>query len=231
MKRALAIRHAPDEGVAGLRAPIEAAGYRLERVDVRDAAFATMDLAAPDLLILMGGPMGVYERAEHPWIDGEVARLAGRIARGLPTLGVCLGAQMIAQAMGAKVVVGAVREVGFAPVALTQAGARSPLRHLAGVPVLHWHGDTFALPEGVDLLASTMGCAHQAFARGRALLALQFHPEMGEDARFEGWLDGSEDYAAGAGISIARLRADHARFGPAAVAAGRAMMAEWLAGL
>lgn len=175
--------------------------------------------------------MGVYERDAHRWIDCEIDRLASRVSLGLPTLGVCLGAQMIAQAMGADVYVAPVREVGFAPVTLNAAGAQSPLRHVADVPVLHWHGDTFPLPEGVELLASTPGCAHQAFRRGPELLALQFHAEMGEDPRFEEWLDGADDYVAGAGTDLPSLRAAHDHHGPRAVAAGRAMIAEWLTGL
>lgn len=230
-KRALIVRHVPFEGIAGFRAPIEAAGYSLDRIDVTDPEFAGADFNAPDLLILMGGPMGVYERAAHPWIDCEIDRLAQRVDRGLPTLGVCLGAQMIAAAMGADVHAGPVKEVGFAPVDLHDAAAETPLRHVADVPVLHWHGDTFPLPAGVELLASTAAYRHQAFRRGPEILALQFHAEMGEDPRFDHWLDGSDDYVGQAGLTIPQLRAQHDRHGRDAVAAGRAMIAEWLEGL
>lgn len=231
MKKGLIIRHTPYEGIAGFRQPVEDAGYSLDRIDVTDPEFARVNFNTPDLLILMGGPMGVYERDANPWIDCEIDRLASRISLGLPTIGVCLGAQMIAAAMGAKVYSGPVKEVGFAPVALNAAGTESPLRHLAGVPMLHWHGDTFPLPEGVELLASTGSYAHQAFRRGPELLALQFHAEMGEDPRFEAWLDGAEDYVGQAGLTIDVLRAQHDQHGPGAVAAGRAMIAEWLRGL
>ncbi|MEG3182233.1 glutamine amidotransferase [Sphingomonas sp. LT1P40] len=231
MKTGLIIRHTPYEGIAGFREPVEAAGYALDRIDVTDPDFHRVNFNTPDLLILMGGPMGVYERREHPWIDCEIDRLASRISLGLPTLGVCLGAQMIAQAMGAKVYPGPVKEVGFSPIELNAAGADSPLRHVAEVPVLHWHGDTFPLPEGVELLASSGKYDHQAFRRGPELLALQFHAEMGEDARFEEWLDGADDYVEQGGLTVAELRAEHDRHGAAAVAAGRAMVAEWLTGL
>ena len=222
MYTGLIIRHVPYEGIAAYREPIEAAGYVLDRVDVGDHGFANIDFLSPDLLILMGGPMGVYERAAHPWIDCEIVRLAERIACGLPTLGVCFGAQMLAAAMGAEVVRGPSLEIGFGPVTLNAAGADSPLRHVADVPVLHWHGDTFGLPEGVELLASTAAYPHQAFRRGRNLLALQFHAEMGEDPRFEAWLDGADESAREG------LRAEHDALGPAAAAAGRAMIREWL---
>jgi len=230
MKRALIIRHVPYEGVAGFRQPIEQAGFAIDRVDVTDPAFPQTDFLSPDLVVMMGGPMGVYEQAANPWIACEIARLAGRLRRGLPTLGVCLGSQMIAAALGARVYPGPVKEVGFAPVALTAAGAASPLRHIAAVPVLHWHGDTFDQPEGTEILATTQHYI-QAYARGSEVLALQCHPEMGLDPRFDAWLEGSDDYLAEAGTDAERLRAEHDRLGATTTAAGRAMIAEWLEAL
>ncbi len=230
MKRAVIVRHTPFEGAAGFRLPIEQAGYEFHRINISDPDFPAFEWVEPDLLVVMGGPMGVYERQEHPWIDGEVTGLALRIAAGLPTLGVCLGSQMIAAALGARVYPGPLKEVGFAPVQLSEAGLKSPLRHLAGVPVLHWHGDTFDLPDGAELLAATHDYTNQAFRVGDRLLALQFHPEMGEDPRFADWLE-DEDYVRAAGTDPLILRAEHDRLGPAAVAAGRAMLAEWLAQL
>jgi GMP synthase (glutamine-hydrolysing) len=228
MKRALIVRHTPFEGAAGFRLPIEQAGYEFTRIDVFDPGFATLDWLAPDLLVVMGGPMGVYERAAHPWIDGELAGLAARLSQGLPTIGICLGSQMIAAAMGANVYPGPVREVGFAPVSILAPA--SPLRHVTGVPVLHWHGDTFDLPEGVERLAESEAYPNQAFRIDNWLLALQFHPEMGEDPRIEHWLE-DIDYIASAGTDAATVRADHAQLGSAAVAAGRALLGEWLAGI
>jgi GMP synthase (glutamine-hydrolysing) len=230
MKHALIVRHTPFEGAAGFRLPIEQAGYQFNRINVSDPDFGSLDWLEPDLVVVMGGPMGVYERDAYPWIDGEVTGLAFRIAAGRATLGVCLGSQMIAAALGARVYPGPVKEVGFAPVRLLDAGHRSPLRHLADVPLLHWHGDTFDLPEGAERLAETDPYANQAFRIGDSLLALQFHPEMGEDPRFAEWLE-DEDYIRAAGTDPAALKADHDRHGSAAVAAGRAMLTEWLAQL
>ncbi len=231
MRSALVIRHTPYEGIAGFREPVEAAGFVIDRVDVTDPGFAAMDLVAPDLVVMMGGPMGVYETEAYPWIACEIERLSHRLAADRPTLGVCLGAQMMAAALGATVYPGPSKEVGFAPIALNEAGAASPLRHIAGVPVLHWHGDTFDLPPGTELLASTEQYRHQAFRRGANLFGLQCHPEMGIDPRFEAWLDGSDDYLALAGTDAARMRRDHDRLGSAATAAGRRLIAEWLDGL
>lgn len=229
-RRALVIRHTPWEDIAGFGAPIEAAGYRLEPVDVDDPAFATLDFDPFDLVIPLGGPMGVYQRERYPWIDGEIARLSRRIAADAPVLGVCFGAQMVAAAMGKEVYRGPTREVGFAPVTLTDAGRASPLRHIDGIPILHWHGDSFDLPEGATLLASTPAYAQQAFVHGNTL-ALQCHAEMGLDPSFEQWLDGSDNYLAKACTDAATLRRDYAALGPACVAAGQALIAEWLTGL
>lgn len=228
-KTGLIIRHVPHEGIAGFRAPIEAAGYALTRIDVTDEGFGAIDLGEPDLLIMMGGPMGVYEQDAHPWIACQIRRLAKRIAADRPTLGVCLGAQMMAAAMGARVYPGPAKEVGFH--ALSHVDAGSPLRHLARIPLLHWHGDTFDLPEGAELLASTPAYPHQAFRRGANILALQFHAEMGVDPRFGAWVEQWPCALAEVGSSADAIHADHAAHGPGAVAAGRRMIAEWLDGL
>jgi GMP synthase (glutamine-hydrolysing) len=225
-RRALIIRHVPHEGVAGYRAPIEAAGYEIGRIDVTDSAFAALDLCEPDLLIMMGGPMGVYEREQYPWISCQLRRLSKRLEADRPTLGVCFGAQMMAAALGAEVYAGPRKEVGFHPV--TVHDDTSPLRHLTGVPVLHWHGDTFKLPENVELLASSHVYNHQAFRRGRNLLALQFHAEMGLDPRFDAWIEQWPESVVEAGGTEADLRDAHARHGPGAVSAGQAMIREWL---
>ena len=230
-KTALIIRHVPYEGVAAYRAPIEAAGYHVDRIDVSDAGFSDLDLTAPDLLIMMGGPMGVYEQEAYPWISCQLRRLAKRLEADRPTLGVCLGSQMVAAALGARVYPGAVKEVGFHPVAVRDAALAGPLRHIVDVPVLHWHGDTFTLPDDVELLASTPHYEHQAFRRGNTILALQFHAEMGLDPRFDAWIEGGLDTIAEAGTSEAELRAAHDALGPGAVSAGQKMIAEWLEGL
>jgi GMP synthase (glutamine-hydrolysing) len=227
-KRGLIIRHVPHEGLAGFRAPIEAAGYELDRIDVCGPEFVTADFLSPDLLILMGGPMGVYERYAYPWIDHEVERLAERLDHGLPTLGVCLGAQLVATALGSEVYAGPIKEVGFGSLTLTGAGASSPVAHLADVPVLHWHGDTFDLPAGTELLASTPSYPNQAFRRGRELLALQCHAEMGTDPRIDAWIAESTDYLSQAQVCPRAIRSEYDTIGPISERAGQRMICAWL---
>lgn len=228
-KKALIIRHVPHEGIAGYRQPIEAAGYILDRIDVLDPAFSQVDLRQPDLLIMMGGPMGVYEQTQYPWIGCQLKRLAQRLDYGAPTLGVCFGAQMMAAALGARVYAGPVKEVGFRTLTHIENG--TPLEHLRNVPILHWHGDSFDRPDNVELLASSDAYDHQAFRRGKNILALQFHAEMGMDPRFDEWLRQWPEAPAEAGLSIEQMQADHAALGPQAVAAGRRMIADWIAGV
>jgi GMP synthase (glutamine-hydrolysing) len=227
VKRALIIRHVPVEGIAGFREPVERAGYEIDRIDVSDARFPSLDLREPDLLIMMGGPMSVYEHEQFPWIKCQQRRLAQRLELDRPTLGVCFGAQLMAAALGAEVYRGPRKEVGFHALDISHP----VLKHLKGIPVLHWHGDTFDLPAGCERLASTPLYVQQGFRRGPNILALQFHAEMGLDERFHVWTSAWPDDVAAGGMTAERLRADHERLGPQAVAAGRAMIADWLAGL
>jgi GMP synthase (glutamine-hydrolysing) len=229
-RRALIIRHVPHEGIAGFRDPIERAGYEVDRIDVADPLFPSLDLCEPDLLIMMGGPMGVYEQELYPWIACQLRRLERRLDAGRPTLGVCFGAQMIAQALGGSVYAGPTKEVGFHPVEVREV-ADNPLRHIAGTSVLHWHGDTFTLPADVELLGSSHVYDNQAFRRGGNILALQFHAEMGLDPRFGAWIEAWPEAVTEAGGTEQELRAAHDALGPAAVAAGQAMIAEWMEGL
>jgi GMP synthase (glutamine-hydrolysing) len=231
MPTALVIQHEDYEALAGFEQPLRKRGYAIETISVRDPNYATMCFLDPDLLIIMGGPMGVYEQDAHPWMNHEIIRVAERIMADRPTLGVCLGSQVMAAAMGGAVYKGPHNEVGFRPIAVTDKGRASPVAALGDLPVLHWHGDTFDLPAGVTLLASSDLYRNQAFARGPNILALQFHPEMGEDASFDTWCEKGDPFIAVAGTDVDALHREHEQHGPAAVAAGRAMLDQWLAGL
>jgi len=136
-----------------------------------------------DALLIMGGYMNVDEEAEFPWLKEEKTFISQSIAAGKKLLGICLGAQLIAAAMGARVYKGKEKEIGFLPLQFPVGKKRDPLLdHFADEYLLfHWHGDSFDLPADAQLLASTTACKHQAFTVGNNVLALQFHPEMNED--------------------------------------------------
>ena len=136
-----------------------------------------------DCLVVMGGPMGVADEARYPWLTEEKKFLREVLDRGIPVIGICLGAQLIADALGARVYQNRHREIGWFPVKLTGQGASHPW--LWDLPetftCFHWHGDTFDLPSEATLLASSQACPHQAFAHGDNTLALQFHLDTTPD--------------------------------------------------
>lgn len=231
MKTALAIRHVYFEDLGTFETVLAEAGWRLRYHDVGVEDLSALDPLEHDLLVVLGGPIGVYETDAYPFLVEEKRLLATRLAADKPTFGICLGAQLIAAALGATVAPTGVKEIGFAELLLTEAGRSGPLRHLAGVSVLHWHGDAFAIPDGAVLLASTEACANQAFARGPNVMGLQFHPEADASRGLERWLIGHAAELAAAGIDPRGVRADAARIGPLLAAAARAMFAEWLQGL
>jgi GMP synthase-like glutamine amidotransferase len=129
---------------------------------------------AIDLLIILGGPMGIYDHEEHPWLIDEKAFIKQSILSGKPILGICLGAQLLADALGARVYPGPQKEIGWFPIQLTDTGKD----WLPGLEtVFHWHGDTFTLPQGAQRLASSRITPNQAFLYNHNILALQFHIE------------------------------------------------------
>ena len=173
----LALRHVAFEDL-GLLAPwLERRGHAIRYAEAPTDDVARIDPLAPDLLVVLGGPIGAYEEAQYPFLVPELRLLERRLAAGRPTLGLCLGAQLMARALGARVYPGKAKEIGWSALSLAPAGRESCLRHLEATPVLHWHGDTFDLPERAVRLASTALTENQAFAWGDAALALQFHAE------------------------------------------------------
>lgn len=225
--KCLAVRHLAFEDLGVFEDVLVERGFEVSYLDAGVQPIEAATLAAPDLLVVLGGPIGVYDVPAYPWLQAEIDAVRERVLHKRPTLGICLGAQIIATALGARVYSGKAKEIGWLPVTLSGAGQASPLRHLGNHPTLHWHGDTFDLPEGARLLASTAITPHQAFDWGPSVLALQFHPEF-EAARVEAWLVGHTMELGQAGVNIPALRAATAVHGPAQAAAGRAMLSDWL---
>jgi GMP synthase (glutamine-hydrolysing) len=229
-KRALVIRHVHFEDLGTFGPVLEAHGYKIVYVDAGIADLSAIGSARIDLLVVLGGPIGAYEEDHYPFLTGELALIEKRLKADLPILGICLGAQLMARALGAEVRPGPAKEIGWGPVTVTEAGLAGPLRHLGSEPVLHWHGDAFTLPDGAERLAATEICPNQAFSMGPNVLAIQFHPEAGGEG-FERWLIGHAVEIAAARLSPDILRRESQSYGPAAAERGRLMIAEWLAGL
>ena len=229
MPNIIALRHIAFEDVGTLDHLLKRRGAEIEYVDAGVDDLLSVEAAAPDLLIVLGGPIGVYETDRYPFLNDEIALIEQRLASGRPMLGICLGAQLIARAAGARVYPGPAKEIGFAPVELTATGLSSPLQALekSAFHVLHWHGDTFDLPAGASRLASTAITQNQAFSLGPEVLALQFHIET-EPAKFERWLIANNVEIAAAGLEVGELRRQNIQHGPAVAAAGQVAMKIWL---
>jgi GMP synthase (glutamine-hydrolysing) len=172
------LQHVPFEGTASIGDWIGARGHQLTTTHLYRGEVLP-PLEAVDWIIVMGGPMNVYEERLYPWLRAEKHFLAGALAAGKTLLGVCLGAQLLADVLGGKVYPNAEKEIGWLPISIRPGTGTE--RFFPGAPreltVFHWHGDTFDLPPEADWLASSEGCAHQAFAFGERVVGLQFHIE------------------------------------------------------
>jgi GMP synthase (glutamine-hydrolysing) len=228
-KTVIAIRHVHFEDLGAFDDVLRRHGYAVRYCDACIDDIGGVDPLAPDLTVVLGGPISAYQELTYPFLGQELALLERRLTAARPTLGICLGAQLMARALGARVYPAAEKELGWDGVQLTEAGRNGPLRHFAGAPVLHWHGDTFDLPKGAELLASTEICPNQAFSFGRQALACQFHPEITASG-FERWLVGHAVELAVPGVSPAVLRQDTGRLAPNSAWRGAACLSEWLVG-
>ena len=181
--RFLSIEHVPQEGVGTISKYIQQVGGKL----VRHKQYQDPPLPASrddyDVLVAMGGPMGVHDGDRHPWLDDELRFIREAIDQGKHVLGICLGAQMIAKALGAEVRKNACPEIGWFPVNfegefLDTRPGRGLEREM---DVLHWHGDMFDIPSDAVRVARSEACANQGFLYEGRVLGLQFHLEMGAE--------------------------------------------------
>lgn len=229
-KSAIVIRHVHFEDLGTLEPVLRERGYQVRYADPALGELASLDTVAPDLLVVLGGPIGAFDDDAYPFLAGELELVRRQLAVARPLLGICLGAQLIARALGARVAPMGVKEIGFAPLALTDAGQASALAAIEATPVLHWHGDQFDIPPGATRLAATATCANQAFAVGAAVLGLQFHLEA-DASRIERWLVGHASELAQAGIDPRQLREQARLAGTRLAAAAAAVMHAWLDGI
>jgi GMP synthase (glutamine-hydrolysing) len=231
MRTALAITHVAFEDLGSLGIELTHAGFNIELIDACTTDMHAIDALDPDLIVTLGGPVGVYEHDAYPFIEVEIELLRSRLAAKRPTLGICLGAQLMAAALGARVYPGLHgKELGWAPVDAASANCNPPwfgVLLTPGLRVLHWHGDTFDIPDGATRLAGTARYPNQAFAVGNYALALQFHPEVTVRG-LERWYVGHAKELAEAGVSVPKLRAEACTFGLELETKATQLWRQWL---
>lgn len=224
-KTIYAIQHLAFEDLGSLEDIFYDLGYRVRYfeagVDDLSKAFNHEGLT-----IILGGPIGVYETEDYPFLNDEITLLKARLSKNLPTIGICLGAQLIAHALGARVYTGHQKEIGWSVLDIRYA-TKNILLPLTDTPVLHWHGDTFDLPQNAVLLASSDIYSNQAFQYGEKILALQFHLEVAADS-LEKWLIGHTGELRKAKINIPALRADNQNYAATLETAAEVMIKDFL---
>jgi GMP synthase-like glutamine amidotransferase len=174
--RAHYFQHVPFEGLGSIEPWLVENGYKLTHTRF----FESMDLPNHkmiDLLVVMGGPMSVNDEDKFPWLVAEKHFVREAIEFGIPVLGICLGAQIIANAMGAKVFRNPLKEIGWFPIHTVSSNSHSAFIFPESETVFHWHGETFDLPPGAIQIAMSEGCENQAFQLGKSVIGLQFHLE------------------------------------------------------
>lgn len=208
-KTIYAIQHVSFEDLGSLEEIFYQLGYRVRYFEA-GIDDLTKAFEYEGLTIILGGPISVYEVNDYPFLQQEIDLLKVRLGKNLPTIGICLGAQLIAQALGARVYAGHSKEIGWSELEIRYA-TNNILTPLEKTPVLHWHGDTFDLPLQATLLASSNIYSNQAFQIGKNILALQFHLEVASQS-LEKWLIGHSFELRKANIDIAKLRNDNQKY-------------------
>lgn len=172
------LQHVPFEGLGSIEQWVRRGGHNLgaTRLYCDDPL---PDIHAVDLLVVMGGPMNIYEETEYPWLANEKRFIERAITTGQRVLGICLGAQLVADVLGARVYANADKEIGWFPVEKTEVVSGDDLFETfpQQIDVFHWHGDTFDIPSGAVHAACSAGCANQAFIYDERVVGLQFHLE------------------------------------------------------
>lgn len=230
MRDCVAIRHLAFEDLGYFDEVLREQDWNVRYVDAPTITIREIEMLSPELLIVLGAPLGANDGNDYPFLDAELHLLEQRLEHNLPTLGICLGGQLMARALGAVVAPAVRSEIGWLPLQLTASGMKSPLRYFGDEPVFHWHGDAFDLPEHAVALASTPDCPHQAFCVGSNILALQFHPEV-TPRGLEPWYVGHYRALRSGGPDVKDLRTDAERFGSQLQRNGKQFLREWVSNI
>ncbi len=235
-KTALILRHISIEGPGSFIRFFTDNDFECTFVNCPRANYLNdLDVISPDVMIILGGPIGVYDAPEYPFLYQEIELIKQRIETKKPLLGVCLGAQLIAKALGANVYKGTKgKELGWNPITVTEAGKSHPVKHLdkEHTSMFQWHGDTFDLPDGATLLASNENYENQIYSYGRNVLGLQCHAEVTVSLLQEWFVMLVNDLRASDKLpDVIEMRKITAKLGPVLEAQTQKFLTSWLKGL
>ncbi len=202
MKRILVCQHVAHELLGTLNPLIKDHGFRIKYANFGRYPNEKQDLEGYDGLVILGGPMNVDETDKHPHLNHEIELIQSALTKNLPILGICLGAQLIAKALGAKVGRNPTKEIGWYDLQVTDAGRSDPIFSHFGPTekMFQWHGDTFEMPKGAMHLARSPFCENQAFRYGENVYGLQFHMEV-DEPMIHRWMQVSPNKEEIAGLS------------------------------
>ncbi|HMM82798.1 MAG TPA: gamma-glutamyl-gamma-aminobutyrate hydrolase family protein [Terrimesophilobacter sp.] len=226
-KRAIVFQHDDDITLGNLEPVLREHGYEIHIVEADTVDVTALDPEDGDLVIVLGGEKGAYQTEEFPHLADEMRYIRARVEANKPIFGVCLGAQLMAGAFGARNYKGEKPDLGYQDIRLTEAGLASPLRHVQGVGMLVWHSDHYTLPAEATLLGTSTAYPNEAFSIGDYALAVQFHPEV-TDEMHEAWTLGSRELFAANNVDADEWRALGRIHNPPMEAASRLMFGEWL---
>ncbi len=208
--RVVSFRHMCSDGLCALSDTLDEKNIPYHYIDTYRDDLAVYDPLDENPLIILGGTCGVYQMEDYPFLKDELNVLEKRLAADLPTLGICLGAQLMAKALGAKVEAGTKGpEIGWYDISVNEAGMNSPVRHFDKqyTKMMQWHGDTFDLSSDMVRLASSEQYQNQAFSYGKNAIGVQFHPEV-RPCTLKGWYVSAAGDVANGTLDLPKMRAD-----------------------
>lgn len=229
-KQVWAIQHIGYEDLGSFEPVLKSRGFEVKYFCSRHVDYKGLFAADPELIINLGGPMSVYDDERYPWVHAEQQFIEERIESEKPLMGICFGAQMIARALGANIYVGSQgKEIGWSKITVNDDGMKTPFRYLDGelTHMMHWHGDTFDLPDGAVLLASSDKYKKQAYSYGDHIFAMQCHPEVTE-AKLKLWYASGMDEIAEVGQTIDQMKLDAHAYNEKLSTQAALFLNEWL---
>ena len=229
-KQVWAIQHIGYEDLGSFEPVLKSRGFEVKYFCSRHIDYKGLFASDPDLVVVLGGPMSVYDDEKHPWVHAEEKFVRERIESEKPLMGICFGAQMIARALDAKVYAGVQgKEIGWSKISVNDDGMKTPLRHLDGAltSMMHWHGDTFDLPDGAVLLASSDKYKKQAYSYGDHVFCMQCHPEVTE-SKLKLWYASQIDQIVEVGLTVEKMKADAHAYNEKLSEQAAKFLNEWL---